>query len=103
MTRIDWDEAALEALASHPAMREMLDDVATQVRNRARDNASGYYAPSRRISAIITESGTDRQGAFADVGYDRTHPGFVLFFSEVGTSRMSPRPHLRAAVEQTRI
>lgn len=103
MTRIDWDESALAELASHAAMRDMLDEVATKVRDAARRNASAYYPASRRVQAIVTDSGVDGQSAFADVGYDRNASGFVLWFSEVGTTKMAPRPHLRAALEQTGI
>ena len=103
MTRIDWDESALAELASHAAMRDMLDEVATKVRDVARRNASAYYPASRRVQAIVTDSGVDAQSAFADVGYDRNASGFVLWFSEVGTTKMAPRPHLRAALEQTGI
>lgn len=101
MTRIDWDEGALADLARHAAMRDMLEEVATTVRDRARMNASAYYPASRRVQAIVCETGLDAQSAYADVGYDRDQGGFVLWFSEVGTTKMAPRPHLRAALEQS--
>lgn len=100
---IDWDAGALEELARHAAMRDMLEEVATAVRDRARLNASAYYPASRRVQAIIAETGTDSQSAYADVGYDRDQGGFVLWFSEVGTAKMAPRPHLRAALDQTSV
>jgi HK97 gp10 family phage protein len=103
MTGIRWDQAALAALAASDEMRDLLDEVAATVRDTARSNAAAYYPASPRVRAIITRSGSDEQGAWADVGYDADSPGFVLFFSEVGTVHMAPRPHLRAAVEQTRI
>jgi hypothetical protein len=31
------------------------------------------------------------------VGYDKRNPGFVLWWHEVGTSKIPPSPHLRPA------
>ena len=100
---IDWNEAALAELARTAAMRDMLDEVAGRVRDTARANAAAYYPASRRVQSIVSEAGVDGQSAFADVGYNRDDSGFVLWFSEVGTVKMSPRPHLRAALDQTRV
>lgn len=101
--KIRWNDDALAELASGEPMREFIEGVGNKVRNNARANVKGHYPATRRDRAIVTESGTDEQSAYADVGYDKTQPGFVLFYSEVGTSTMSPRPHLRAALDQTRI
>lgn len=95
---IKWDGAAIAELESRPEVRDYLGKIADKVRDDARANARSYYPASRRVQAIISRTGTDAQGAYADVGYDATQSGFVLWFSEVGTVKMSPRPHLRAAV-----
>lgn len=103
MTRIDWNRAALDELLHSQAIADMLDHAGRAVRDQARRNAASYYPASRRILAIVSRSGDDGQSAYADVGYDKDHPGFVLFFSEVGTLRTPPRPHLRPALDQTRL
>lgn len=103
MTRINWNEAALAELESSEAMQNMLHKAGNAVRDQARANVKSYYPSTRREKAIWTDSGVDAKSAYADVGYDRTQPGWVLFYSEVGTSLMSPRPHLRAALDQTRL
>lgn len=103
MTRIVWDQSALAELAQREEMRRFLGEIAEDVAVRARSNASAYYPATRRVQAIITRSGTDGESAYADVGYASDQPGFVLWFSEVGTVNMSPRPHLRAALQQTKV
>jgi len=85
---------ALDTLVLGHEGRATLADVARRVRNAARANAPfPKYA-----SAITTESGTDSLGPYADIGYAKSHPGFVLWFWEVGTKNHGPRPHLRPAV-----
>ena len=100
---IDWDAAALASLAELPAVAEFIEDVAGKVAKQARGNASGHYPGTSRTRGIEAESGRDSRGVYSDVGYTRTHPGFVLWWSEVGTQKMSPRPHLRAALHQIRL
>lgn len=102
MSTIRWDQDALSELETGSAMRDMLHRAGNAVRDQARANVKSYYPSTMRYKAIWTESGVDAKSAYADVGYDRSQPGFVLFYSEVGTSLMSPRPHLRAALDETR-
>lgn len=102
MKDIHWNRGALEELASSDAMRNMLHKAGNAVRDTARANVQSHYPGTQRARAIWTESGTDAESAYADVGYRRSSPGWVLFYSEIGTSLMSPRPHLRAALDQTR-
>lgn len=111
--RFDFDESALQEIADSAGMGEMLDQVSRKVRGKARANARAIYpahgdgdpvgdkkTPIER--GIIAAPGRDAEGRYVDVGYHHGHAGFVLFWTEVGTTRMSPRPHLRPAVEQVR-
>jgi len=75
---------------------DLLEEVGTRVRDNARSNARAIDEDD--VEAIETsEVGSDSEGEFIDVGYDRHHPGFVLWWHEVGTSKYPPRPHLRPA------
>lgn len=111
--RFDFNESALQEIADSAGMAEMLDQVGRKVRTQARRNARAIYpahgdgnpvgeqkTPIER--GIIARPGRDDQGRYVDVGYHQGHAGFVLFWTEVGTTQMSPRPHLRPAVEQVR-
>lgn len=100
---IDWAPGALAALAESPEVAAFIESAATKVRDQARNNAAAQYPGTSRTRGIAVESGRDAHGAYSDVGYTRTHPGFVLWWSEVGTQQMSPRPHLRAALHQIRL
>lgn len=74
---------------------DLLEEAGEIVRDHARSNASGI---SRDTDAIVsTEVDEDDEGPFVDVGYDKTNPGFVLWWHEVGTSQFPPSPHLRPA------
>lgn len=87
---------ALNALLSGPEGRRFFKKAADEIRDRARVNADGI---STHTDAIISEVGVDSEGVYADIGYDKTNPGFVLWWHEVGTRDFPPRPHLRPAVE----
>lgn len=111
--RFDFNEAALAEIADSEGMAAMLDEVGAKVRGKARANARAVYpnhGPGDAVGkaktpverGIIATAGRDAEGRYVDVGYHRGHAGFVLFFTEVGTSQMSPRPHLRPAVDQVR-
>lgn len=100
--QLDLDPAAIDRLAAQTA--HVIDKAAAAVAAQARANVAGHYPGSHRANAIVAVTGqSDEQGPYADVGYARNHPGFVLFWSEVGTANMSPRPHLRQALTQVRI
>jgi len=103
MSDVDISSAAIREMESSPQLRRMLGEVADDVATIARRNAAAHYPASRLPQAITSADGTDADGAYADVGYTRTDPGFALWWSEVGTSKMSPRPHLRAALTQVRV
>ena len=73
----------------------LLEEAADIVRDQARANARSI---SRDTDAIVsTPVDHDSEGPFTDVGYDKTNPGFVLWWHEVGTSQFPPSPHLRPA------
>lgn len=69
--------------------------VGRQVRDEARGNARSI---SQKTDAIVSQVGSDTYGIYADIGYSRHHPGFFLWWYEVGTVRHGPRPHLRPAL-----
>lgn len=111
--RFQFNEAALAEIADSASMADMLDDAGRKVRGKARANARAIYpghgngeavgkAKTPIERGIISSPGRDSEGRYVDVGYHHGHAGFVLFFTEVGTSQMSPRPHLRPAVDQVR-
>jgi nucleotidyltransferase/DNA polymerase involved in DNA repair len=77
---------------------ELLDEVGTRVRDRARRNARSIDPDD--VDAIATDKGIDAEGHYVDVGYDKHHRGFPLWWHEVGTSQFPPRPHLRPAAAE---
>jgi len=77
---------------------DLLDEVATKVRDRARQSAKAIDPDD--VEAIATDHGRDSEGNWADVGYDKHHPGFPLWWHEVGTSKFPPTPHLRPAAAE---
>lgn len=87
-------EAALNSLVRRQGA-PLLGDIGRRVRDEARRNAASITS---KTSAIVTESGSDSVGPFVDVGYSRHHPGFFLWWHEVGTRRHGARPHLRPAL-----
>lgn len=100
---MDWSPGALDEIAKSTEMAVFVTRAAEQVAIQARANVKAHYPDTERTPGIDTDFGIDDVSAFADVGYARTHPGFVLWWSEVGTQQMSPRPHLRAALTQIRL
>lgn len=89
-------DRALDDLLEDGLAEEILDEAATTIRDRARRSAG--VISTDRARGIVTETGRDPEGAYADVGYAKNHPGYVLFWHEVGTSQYAATPHLRAAV-----
>lgn len=100
-----FDRAALSRMVNEsPAGKAVLVAAATQVRDAARENARGIKAgQAGRDGAIAYELGEDSEGAYADVGYMKHHPGFVLWWAEVGTRNQPAQPHLRPAVKPNQI
>jgi hypothetical protein len=83
------------ALASMVAQSGIVQRVAREMRDEARLNAAPITS---KTDAIAVEGGIDAISVYADVGYLRRHPGFFLWWHEVGTRRHPPTPHLRPTV-----
>jgi hypothetical protein len=95
---------ALQKMVNGPAGKALLTAAASQVRDDARANARGIKAgQAGRDGAIQYEVGEDGEGAYADVGYAKYHPGFVLWWAEVGTRNQPAQPHLRPAVKPNQL
>jgi hypothetical protein len=103
MLRIDLDRQAIEELARRPEMAAFITQTGAKVRAQAQQNARAAFPGSDRASAHGTYSGVDEQGVYTDVGYTRGYYGFVLWWSEVGTSTTPVRPMLRQALQQIRL
>ena len=75
-----------------------------QIGNAVRDEARGNVPSNLKGSvsdpekAIVAIPGQDAESPYVDVGYDKHHPGFYLWWAEVGTRYQAPQPHLRPAV-----
>jgi hypothetical protein len=74
---------------------DLLEEAGEAVRDQARVNASSISNDTDAIVSNDVES--DSEGHYVDVGYDKHHPGFTLWWQEVGTSKFPPQPHLRPA------
>lgn len=89
------NEAVLNQLLREGESKTYFAAIGREVRDRARANASGI---TDKTDAIISVPGEDSEGLFNDVGYSKHHPGFFLWWWEVGTTRHPPTPHLRPAL-----
>lgn len=98
-TVVDIDTSAVREFLYGPVMEEVLRATGGEIRDRARRNAAPI---SQRLADSIETSDVERdaEGPYIDVGYDKTKPGWVLWFHEVGTSHHPARPHLRPALTQ---
>jgi len=103
MSRIDFDRRALAELARRPEVADFIAKTGAKVRAQAQQNARAAFPGSDRASGHGTHSGVDEQGVYTDVGYTRAYYGFVLWWSEVGTSTTPVRPMLRQALQQIRL
>lgn len=72
---------------------------ADRVAERAQKNARSI-SPALSDAIVADGPNVDEEGVYADVGYDRHAPGFVLWWHEVGTSRYGASPHLRPAASR---
>ena len=91
-------------MVNGPDGKAILTAAATKIRDDARSNARSIKAGQEgRDGAIQYEVGEDGEGAYADVGYAKHHPGFVLWFAEVGTRNQPAQPHLRPAVKPNQL
>lgn len=96
MNTVSIDPGALLRLLGEGESKKFFSAVGREVRDRARANASW----SNLNDAIIVVDGFEEGiGPYADVGYDKTKPGFSLWWTEVGTVKQVARPHLRPALE----
>lgn len=89
--------SALQKMMMSANVNAFLAKTGTDIRDRARQNA-GVFASPEHTSAITYEVGRDDEGPYVDIGYMRHHPGFFLWWWEVGTKNHKPRPHLRPAL-----
>jgi hypothetical protein len=91
------DALAVAGLAHGQDAARYIAKLGQDVRDRARLTAASI---SNKTDAIISVPGEDVTSVYADVGYDKHHPGFFLWWWEVGTVNHPPRPHLRPAFRQ---
>ena len=103
MTGIRWDRKAIESILHANETRRMVEKATTKVQTTTRENVQKIYPGTTRTKGIGAESGEDSESVYGIVGYTKDHPGFVLWWTEVGTRKMRPRPHLRAALNQVRL
>jgi hypothetical protein len=97
LSRIDIHRGALTEVLASAQMKTFVGAVGREVRDRARANAAHL---SSNTGAIISLLGKDADGGyFVDVGYDAFHPGFHLWWNEVGTEKVAASPHLRPAIQ----
>lgn len=96
-SNFDFNRSALVALAASGEVQKDLSDRAIKIRNEARSTASSIS--SDLSGAIEVEAGGDAKGKFADIGYLKSAPGFVLWWHEVGTVQYPATPHLRPALK----
>ncbi|WP_394620949.1 hypothetical protein JNUCC0626_18200 [Lentzea sp. JNUCC 0626] len=115
--RVDLYPHQLDEILRGEESRRFFGAVGREVRDRARANAktavsfSGTVGTRRRDSsgrfkasvadpseAIISVPGEDSESLYVDVGYSKHHPGFYLWWWEVGTVNHAARPHLRPAL-----
>jgi len=93
--RLDIDRAAIRRLAYSPDVGDLIAKVGINVRDTARQNARVITS---KTDALISKPGMDTESVYTDVGYNKDHPGFFLWWHEVGTSKNAPTPHLRPAL-----
>lgn len=98
---VSIDRRALDRMVrTSPAAQAIFTRSAKAIRDQARANATSIDPV--RTGALAYEVGEDEQGLFADIGYSKSHPGWVLWFHEVGTVNHPASPHLRPAVSAGR-
>lgn len=88
------DQAALASMVYNSGI---VQRTAREMRDEARVNAEVI---SSKTDAIDIETGADSLGFYTDLGYRRRHPGFFLWWWEVGTRNHKASPHLRPTVRR---
>ncbi len=84
-----------------PQARAVFKLIGNAVRDEARANVPDDLKGHREANpekAIVSIVGTDVEGVYVDVGYNKDHPGFYLWWAEVGTQDQAAQPHLRPAL-----
>ena len=94
---VRFNSAALEAMIAGADGRRYFKKAADKIRDRARVNAAQIQPGNE--DAIVSEVAVDEKGLYADIGYDKRNPGFVLWWAEVGTRNQPAQPHLRPALK----
>lgn len=88
------DQAALVGMVARSGI---VARVAREMRQEARVNAESL---SSKTAAIDVEDGADALGIYSDLGYRKDHPGFHLWWNEVGTLHLPATPHLRPTMRR---
>lgn len=89
---------------SHRFFKQLGDDIRDEARDGAKAVTTGVTASGDpKVNAIVSQVGSDSDGIYVDVGYARHHPGFFLWWWEVGTVHHAAVPHLRPALRPGRI
>ncbi len=97
---VQLDRRAVERYLRSSETQDFIARLGIVVRDRARVNAQQITS---KTDALISKPGMDGEGVFVDVGYNKDHPGFFLWWHEVGTVRHAPTPHLRPALTQASV
>ena len=92
---VQLDRMAVDRFLRSAQTQDFIALLGIDVRDRARANAQVITS---KTDAIVSKPGLDAEGVYTDVGYNKHHPGFFLWWHEVGTVRDAPRPHLRPAL-----
>ena len=98
MALFDFRPQALDQMIG---LSGVMGRVGRAVRDEARRNVSPELKGNREAHperAIVSVTGADTRGPYVDIGYDKKHPGFYLWWWEVGTQDHAAKPHLRPAL-----
>ena len=95
---IQFDQAALRALATDVDLVEFIGALGEDVAARANARAEQLFTDrgGGGIGSIESHVVRDERGVEARIGYPAEH--FYMTLHEVGTSTEKPRPHLRPAL-----
>ena len=93
---VQLDRLAVNRYMRSSEVQDFIALLGIEVRDQARTNARVITS---KTDALVSRPGLDTEGVYTDVGYNKHHPGFFLWWHEVGTARDAPRPHLRPALK----
>lgn len=96
--RVEFNPAAIQALAGSNDVGRVVEETGEQVAARARDNARRRLTDrgGGGIESIQSRMVRDERGEFARVGWDAEH--WYMGLHEVGSEHEPPRPFLRPAL-----